>query len=163
MSRWLYLAGGLGIAGLAGCSSPPPPPPPTVVNLTIQATPDVNPGAGGNGNPVGVRVYQLTSPDNFNAAEFFPLFNSDAATLKSDIIQRDAFLLRPGETKTETLRPKDPAKSLGIFAAYRDFGHATWRAATDIAPNKTTDVMVTVGRDGLTIKAQVQPPAKPAS
>src|SRR5579875_1129259 len=55
----------LGLAlslGTAGCSSAPPPPPPTIVNLTMTTGPDTNPNAAGQGAPVIVRIYQLSSP-----------------------------------------------------------------------------------------------------
>jgi type VI secretion system protein VasD len=163
MTRWLNVAGALGVALLAGCASPPPPPPPTVVNITLHTTADANPTVSGAGAPLALRVYQLTSAANFNAAEFFPLYNSDAATLKSDIIQRDDFLMPPGDTKMDPLRPKDPVKAIAIFGAYRDFRHATWRASTDIPPNKTTDITVTADHNGITLKAVTEPPPKPAS
>ncbi|HKM64961.1 MAG TPA: type VI secretion system lipoprotein TssJ [Acidisphaera sp.] len=162
MTRWLNVAGAFGVALLAGCSSPPPPPPPTVVNITLKTGPDVNPTPSGAAAPLALRVYQLTSAANFNAAEFFPLYNSDSATLKSDIVQRDDFLMPPGDTKTDMLQPKEPVTAIAIFGAYRDFQHATWRASTDIPPHKTTDITVTAGRNGITLKVQTQP-AKPAS
>ena len=161
MRRWRHVAGALGIALLSGCGGPPPPPP-TVVNLTLQTSPDANPTQSGVGAPLALRVYQLTSAANFNSAEFFPLYNSDAATLKTDIVQRDDFLLPPGQSKTETLRPKEAIKAIAVFAAYRDFQHATWRAAAEIPPNQTTDIAVTAGRNGITMKVQTQP-GKPAS
>lgn len=151
--------------GLAACSSPPPPPPPpTVVNLTLTTTADVNPSASGQGAPVVLRVYQLASSAGFEKAEFYRLYNSDAATLGADVVKKDEFLLPPGTTKTMAVQPAATATALGVFAAYRDFSHATWRATTPIPPNKTTDVTVKADAKGLTITAApAAPPAKPAS
>lgn len=152
MGRWLPGAAACALlAVLAGCS-PPPPPPPTVVNLTLSATPDANPDPGGQGAPVAIRVYQLSSTSAFDAAEFFPLFNNDAGTLKDTLVQRDQFILAPGKSKTVTLTPKDQVKSLGFLAAYRDFQHTQWRAEFDVPPHKTTTVIVTAGKAGLTVK-----------
>ena len=95
MSRWLLVAALTAAAGIDGCGGPPPPPP-TIVNLTLSASSNVNPTAAGQGAPIAIRVYQLSSSANFNAAEFFPLYNSDAATLKTDLVHREDFLLRRG-------------------------------------------------------------------
>lgn len=155
---WMHVWAALGLlAGLAGCGGPPPPPP-TIIDLTLVATPDVNPTTAGQAAPVAVRVYQLASTSGFEGAEFFQLFNQDQAFLKTDLIKRDEFLLAPGQTKTATLKPTDPAMTaLGVFAAYRDFQHATWRASVPIPPHQTTKVTVTVGSDKVTAKAEPVP------
>jgi type VI secretion system protein VasD len=162
MSYWPRVAGVIGMACLSGCAAPPPPPPPTIVTITLTATPDANPTVDNQGAPVAMRVYQLASAANFAGAEFFPLYQTDATALNTDLIHRDDFLLAPGSSKSETIMPTDPVKSIGIFAAYRDFQHATWRGTADIAPHKTTNITVTAGRAGITIKTVVAPP-KPAS
>jgi type VI secretion system protein VasD len=145
------------ILSAAGCSSPPPPPPPTVVNLTLTSGPDANPTASGQGAPVVMRVYQLSSPAGFEKAEFFRLLNQDSATLGSDIVKKDEFLLPPGGTKTLNLSPAPTVKSIGVFAAYREFRDVTWRGTADVPPNKTTEVTVKADAKGVTVAA------KPAS
>ncbi len=156
------LAGMACMAVLFGCSSPPPPPPPTVVNLTMVTTADSNPTTDNVGAPVALRVYQLASPTNFNGAEFFALYNGDAALLKTDLLRREDSLLAPGATKKQAIMPNDQVKSIGVFAAYRDPSKVVWRVAADVAPNKTTNITVTAGHDGLVIKTEVvaSPPAK---
>jgi type VI secretion system protein VasD len=154
MARWVYRAAALALlAGIASCS-PPPPPPPTIVNLTVSASPGVNPTASGQAAPIVIRVYQLASPTAFEQAEFFQLFNQDQAFLKTDLIKRDDFLLAPGQTKTATLTPTDQVKALGVLAAYRDFQHATWRATVPIPPHQTTNVTVTAGPDAVVVKVE---------
>ncbi len=150
------------MAWLSGCAAPPPPPPPTIVNITLNATPDANPTTDNQGAPVAMRVYQLSSASNFNGAEFFPLYQTDTAVLKTDLIHRDDFLLAPGTSKSETIKPTDQVTTIGIFAAYRDFQHSTWRGTADVPAHQTTNITVTAGHDGITIKAVPVPP-KPAS
>jgi type VI secretion system protein VasD len=143
------------LAALAGCAPPPPPPiPPTIVNITLITTADDNPTTTGQGAPLALRIYQLGAAATFNAAEFFPLFNDDATTLKSDLVHRDDFLLPPGTTKTETITPKDPVTAIGVFGAYRTYQTANWRASADVAPHKTTNITVTAGHDGLVLKSE---------
>jgi type VI secretion system protein VasD len=136
------------------CSPPPPPPPPTVVNLTLTTAADANPTGSGQGAPVVLRVYQLSSPAGFEKAEFFRLLNQDTATLGSDILKKDEYLLPPGATKTVTLNPGPTVKALGVFAAYRDFRNVTWRGTADVPPNKTTAVTVKAGAAGVTLDAK---------
>ncbi len=144
------------LALLAGCGGPPPPPP-TLVTVAVTAAADAN-ASSGKGAPVSLRIYQLTSPAGFEGAEFFPLFNGDKAVLKEDIVQRDDVLLAPGASKTLSLAPADRAKAIGVFAAYRDYEHVTWRAVAAIPPNKTSTLTVTAGAAGVTAKIE---PAKP--
>jgi type VI secretion system protein VasD len=147
------------LAMLASCA-PPPPPPPTVVQLTLTASPDANPTASGQGAPVQLVVYQLGSASGFSSAEFFQLFNQDQATLGADLIKKDQFTLAPGQSKTATLSPTDMVKSLGVFAAYRDFQHATWRATASVPAHQTTSITITAGHDGVTVATA---PGKPGS
>ena len=139
---------------VGACSPPPPPPPPTVVNLTLTTTADANPTGSGQGAPVVLRVYQLSSPAGFEKAEFFRLLNQDSATLGSDILKKDEYLLPPGATKTVTINPGPTVKALGVFAAYRDFRNVTWRATADVPPNKTTSITVNAGAAGVTLDAK---------
>ncbi len=140
------------LTAIAACSAPPPPP--TVVQLTLTATPDVNPSPTGQGAPLVVRIYQLGSASAFTGAEFFPLFNQDQATLGPDLIKRDELTLVPGQTKALTLTPTEQVKAIGVFAAYRDFQHATWRGNADVPPHQTTKVTVRAAADGIAVKAQ---------
>jgi type VI secretion system protein VasD len=158
MARWAYRAAALALlAAAAGCSAPPPPPPPTIVDLSVSASPDVNPTPAGQAAPIVVRVYQLASSTGFEQAEFFQLFNQDQAFLKTDLVKRDDFLLAPGQSKTATLTPTDQVKALGVLAAYRDFQHATWRATVPVPPHQTTKVTITAGQGAVVVKAEPVP------
>jgi type VI secretion system protein VasD len=158
--RWI-VAGLLGLAAVVSACGGPPPPPPTVVNLTLKTTPDANPTSSGEGAPLAIRVYQLASPANFNNAEFFALYNDDAGALKTDLVRREDFLLPPGQSKPDTITPTDQVKAIGVFAGYRDFQQATWRATADVPAHKTTTMTVVAGPDGIKINAG--PPAKSGS
>ena len=151
------VAGIFGMALLSGCAAPPPPPP-TVINLTLNATADTNPTTDNAGAPIATRAYQLTSAANFNGAEFFQIFNADAATLKTDIVKREDFLLAPSASKTEKIMPDSTVKSIGIFAAYRSFQTATWRGSADIVANKINNITVTFGHDGVVIVSETVTP-----
>jgi type VI secretion system protein VasD len=143
---------------LAGCT--PPPPPPTIVNLVLAASADVNPTASGVAAPLELRVYQLASESGFSNAGFFQLFNQDRATLGADLIKSDSFILAPGQTKTATLTPTDAVKSIGVFAAYRNYQQATWRGSVAATAHKTTGIDVVAGRDAVVIASKPEPAGK---
>ncbi len=151
-------------AFLSGCGSPPPPPPPpTVVNVTLTATAAVNAGPGGAGAPVAVRIYLLDAAANFKGANFFPLFERDAAILKDDLIKREDILLAPGQTQTLTLMPDDRPHAIGVFAAYRDWQHVAWHATVDLPAHQTSKLTVTAGAPGLEVAIAPDKTAKAAS
>ena len=103
----LRFAIGAILLAIAGCS-PPPPAPPTLVNVQVSATAAANPTSAGQGAPVAVRIYQLASRSAFEQAEFFPLFNADAATLGPDLVKKDEFLLAPGQQQIRHLAAGRP-------------------------------------------------------
>jgi type VI secretion system protein VasD len=138
------------LGGLAGCA-PPPPPPPTVVALTLAADPNDNPTPTGQGTPLVIRVYQLSSDAAFGTAEFFQLFNQDQATLKTDLVKKDEYILAPSQTKAATLNPLDTVTEIGIFAAYQNYQTVTWRATVDVAAHKTTKINVQAGAKGIVV------------
>jgi type VI secretion system VasD/TssJ family lipoprotein len=139
------------LVGLAGCASPPPPP--TVVNVKMAADPSDNPATpGGAGTPLVITLYQLSSDAAFSSAEFFQLFSADAATLKSDMVKKDQYILAPGASKSMTINPLSTVTAIGVFAAYQSFQTVTWRATVEVAPNKTTGINVQAGAKGIVVK-----------
>ncbi len=145
---------------LAACGGPPPPPPPTLVKASIAASTDANAGANGVGAPVALRIYQLVSPAGFSGAQFFPLFDKDAATLKDDLVKRDDVLLAPGQSRDLSLMPEDRAHAIGVFAAYRDYEHVTWHVVVDIPAHQTSILTVAATKSGLSADIKPATPAK---
>lgn len=127
---------------------PPPPPPPTIVNLTLTAAETLNPNAGGRSAPVLVRVYELENPSAFEKADFFQLFEKDSAALGGSMKAREELTLAPGASRTMTRTMTSGAKFIAVFAAFRDYENATWRAVVAVPDNKTTPITVTL-RDRL--------------
>ncbi len=161
MAGWVLRRMGMAaLALLAGCGGPPPPPPPTMVKAAIAASADANADAGGAGAPVALRIYQLVSPTGFSGAQFFPLFDKDAATLKDDLVKRDDILLAPGQSRDLTLMPEDRAHAVGVFAAYRDYEHVTWHVAVDIPAHQTSTLTIAATKAGISADIRPAAPAK---
>jgi type VI secretion system protein VasD len=129
---------------LAACKSPPPPkPPPQPVNvkLTLAASPDVNPDEQNRASPIVVRIYQLKDDAAFKDADYFALYEKEAATLSSALIARVEFELSPGEKRTVDYSVSPDTRYIGVAAAYRDIRNAQWRAQSGTAQNGVADLL----------------------
>jgi type VI secretion system protein VasD len=95
--------------------------------LKIQATSSVNPDEGGKAAPIKVRVYELKDPASFGEADFFGLNANDKSILGADLLAKDEYILRPGESRTIERKSNPQTTALGILAGYRDLAGSTWR------------------------------------
>lgn len=140
---------------LAGCSSTPPPPKPTSVKATVQAAPNVNPDARKRASPLVVRIYELKSSAGFDAADFLSLYDRDQATLAADLVGREEFTMRPGESRPweKVLGPE--VRFIGVMAAYRDIERARWKTLITIKPNARN--VITINAEDISLSASVVP------
>ena len=129
-------------AALAGCSSPPPKPPqPVNVKLTLAASPDVNPDAQNRPSPIVVRIYQLKDDAGFKDADYFALYDKEAATLAAALVSRAEFELAPGEKRTADYLVSPDTRYIGVAAAYRDIRNAQWRAQSGTPEKGIADLI----------------------
>ena len=135
------VAAGLSLLA-AACGGGPPPP--GIVELTIRTSDDINPDAAGRASPVVIRVYQLAAPTQFQAADFFQLFDKEQATLGTDLVAREEVTIAPGTMQSLTIPLKPNTLAIGIAVAFRDIDRATWRAVSDAPQNKTTKMTAEV-------------------
>jgi type VI secretion system protein VasD len=151
-SRSVRIACAALLLGLVACASPPkPPPPPTIIQVSLDAQASVNPDLHGRPSPVVVRFYELKTPANFNAADFFSLFERDKETLGADMLTRDEFQLMPGDKKQFT-RPTQPdTRFVGVVAAFRDLERAQWRAISAVPLQQSTPIAIKL--DGSSVSA----------
>jgi type VI secretion system protein VasD len=111
----------------------------------------MNPDVTGRPSPVLLRLYELKAPANFDQADFFSLYQQAQDVLGADLLARDEFLLRPGETRTLERVVEPDARYLGLLAAYRDLDHALWHAVIPLTPHARSQVRVDLGRLALTV------------
>ncbi|WP_211453427.1 type VI secretion system lipoprotein TssJ [Collimonas antrihumi] len=100
---------------------------PTKLGITIHAAETVNPNDHGQAAPIMVRIYELKSDEIFRQADFLSLQNADKATLGADMLFKDEFILRPGESKAIRRKSYADTTAIGVLAGYRDLPNATWR------------------------------------
>ena len=143
---------------LVACATPPPPPIVSEVQLSVVAGADVNPDARKRASPVLVRIYALKSAAPFEAADFFSLFEKDTATLGGELVQREEFLLRPGEEKALPMKFGPEVKSIAVMVAFRDLERARWREVHPIAIGKPAELKVRLNGSQIGMEHKLLPP-----
>ena len=116
---------------LVGCAGGPPKD--IVINGDVVAAADVNPDFQGRASPVKVIVYQLRASDAFLAGDFFSLYDANSELLAADLIDRQEFLLQPGETRVFNSEFDPETRFIGVIAAYRDIENAQFRGVAPVS------------------------------
>jgi type VI secretion system protein VasD len=128
------------LVALTGCSSGP-----AVLKAEVVAAAQVNPDNRKRPSPVVVRVYELKATTAFDSADFVSLFEKEQAVLGPDLVLREEFVLRPGETKTinKTLSPD--TRFIGVLAAFRELERSRWHVAVPVAVGKNNEMSIKLG------------------
>lgn len=143
-----------------GCSrstpKPVPVPVPVIPHLagSITTTKDVNPDVTGRPSPVVVRLYYLRSSDAFQGADFFQLYDDEAAVLANDLVTREEFSIRPESSVSFERKLDDGTRYIGVAAAFQDLEDAQWRALTELPEKTETTLHIEVQRLGIVIRDQ---------
>ncbi|MFG6447434.1 type VI secretion system lipoprotein TssJ [Roseateles sp. BYS180W] len=99
----------------------------TRLALQVQAAADVNPDAALRASPIKVRIYELKDSQVFLEADYFSLDEKDKLLLANDVLVREEFILRPGESRRIERKSHPAAQYLGVLAGYRDLLQSSWR------------------------------------
>jgi type VI secretion system protein VasD len=126
-------------------------PKPVQLHIVVTADPHVNPDRLGRASPVVMRLYQLSGDGEFLAADFFPLYDNEAAALPRSLLFREERQVGPGETQTLDVELKQEARFIGVMAAYRSVEQIVWRA---IVPARGKELDVTLSATGVQLVAQ---------
>ncbi|MBC7994377.1 MAG: type VI secretion system lipoprotein TssJ [Rhizobacter sp.] len=124
----------------------------TSLEAKVAASAEVNPDSRKRPSPVVVRVFELKSPTLFEQADFVSLFEKDQAVLGAEMISREEFVLRPGETKP-LVKPLSPdTKFIGVMVAFRELERARWRAVVPVAAGKKN--VMAIDLSDITVQAK---------
>ena len=135
---------------LAACASSPPPP--AVLELAVTGSAGQNPDPAGAPAPVAVRLYQLSSTQKFAQADIFALIEREQATLGSDLLGSDGFVLVPSEKRDVKQPLKAGTQVLGVVTLFRDIDRAQWRASAPVAISGPTKLVLDVGKLSVSLK-----------
>lgn len=93
-SLWIFAA----LLLLAGCSTLSPYSKLTKLDLTLNASDQLNPDLHGRPSPIVVRLIELKNPVAFENADFFSLYERAKESLAPDMVASEELELRPGES-----------------------------------------------------------------
>ncbi len=143
----------LAVAGLtlAACA-PEVDPTPVNKTLVVTAGPNVNQYSD-TAHPVVIRLYQLSSRSEFEAANFWDIFNNSESLAGVVIDRRSLSPLYPDEKRLVALDLEQDTFYLGAFAEFADYEQ---QAFADVVPISgdilDAGVTVTVTSSGVAIK-----------
>ncbi|MEZ9233523.1 type VI secretion system lipoprotein TssJ [Vibrio amylolyticus] len=108
-------------AFLFGCSSDPVPTY-TTQTFGIKADATINPSSTSEGNPVVVRLYQLTAKQVFLQAPFIDLFNQDEQVLSSSLISKQVLpIVIPSSNTTVEFDLNKDTLFLAVFVEFANY------------------------------------------
>jgi len=141
---------------LTGRAESAPPAEATALELTIVGGPGLNPNAEGRASPVVVRIFDLKEVRAFEAADYGALFERPGEALRDDLAAQEEFVLRPGEIlhRDRTLAPQ--VRALGVAAAFRELGAATWHLTVPVKPGIRNLLLIDLDADKIRL-ATVDP------
>jgi len=96
--------------------------------LNVTASAGVNPDDAGRAAPIRVRIYELREAQTFLDADYFSLDEKDRILLAADLLARDEFILRPGESRKIERKSQAETKAIGVLAGYRNLAQSNWRS-----------------------------------
>lgn len=141
--RLLLAAGVLAGSSLSGCAMLGFGGPATL-KADVVAGVQVNPDSRKRASPVVVRVFELKSSTLFEQADFVSLFEKEQAVLGAELVSREEFVLRPGETKPLNKPLSPDTKFIGVMAAFRELERARWRVVVPVAAGKKNVMNITL-------------------
>lgn len=126
----------------------------TKIDVTFEASSDLNPTPEGRPSPIVVRMYEFNDAKEFKGADFFAIYEKENATIGQAILAKDELEFRPGDEKHIERKTKPETQFIGIIAAYRDLDNAKWRAIIPLSSEKTNSMIVHLGSAGLQVSRQ---------
>lgn len=97
------------------------------MELTLEATDNVNPDINGRPSPLVVKVYELQEVSNFKNADFFQLFDDVDSILGSDLLDKKEYELSVGQSIVIEKELVEGVSYIAVFASYRDVNKAKWK------------------------------------
>ena len=96
------------------------------LHVGMSASNDLNPNQQGQSLPVMVRVVQLSSPDQFQQANYNQLWRQAKGTLSDSWVASRQLILSPGKSVDLHLPLSLKTQYLGVIALFREPGNH-WR------------------------------------
>lgn len=100
----------------------------TDLKLVLVAGKDINPDEKHSPSPLFIRLYELSSDQAFNNADFLELYEKDDALLGKDLIaKRELNRLVPGEVQEENFVLDPKTRYVGLFAEFFEYKNSRFK------------------------------------
>ena len=130
--------------GMTGCASLFGPAP-TELELSIEASPHLNPNSEGRPSPVVLRIYELNEISAFDNSDFFTLYDAESESLGKFIVFKQELEIKPGQKMKIERNAKAEARHLAVLAAYRDLDNSRWKGSLKLVPHTKSKIMIHLG------------------
>lgn len=126
---------------------------PTNKTIGIEAGPSVNQYNDAS-NPIVLRLYQLSSRTEFEAADFWGIFNNNAPDLAGTILdKRSLSPLYPGERRLVAFDLQPDVFYIAAFAEFSDYENQQFKAVVPISPERLDNgVTISTTSSGVSIQ-----------
>ena len=129
------------------------PPPEATLQITVAASPLINPDLDGRPSPVVARFYQLGSVEAFKQADFSQLYEADEKTLGKSLLGRLDVILTPGGIQVYSIKKLNPETTfIAVVVGFRKFDGAKWRATYALQGKDETNLRCNISRLEVEIK-----------
>lgn len=108
-----------------GCSSPS-------LILDIKSDETLNQDVRGQNFSVLVRVYQLTSPEYFEQADYHALLAGDVSALGESLLAQEEFIVEPGRDYELQFQREEGAEYKALAAFFRQVEGDQWQAVRQL-------------------------------
>ncbi|PWB31963.1 type VI secretion system lipoprotein TssJ [Pseudomonas sp. SDI] len=149
MTRFKIVASLLTLLWLAGCSALSPYSSLTKLNLTLDASDQLNPDLNDRPSPIVLQLMALKHPVAFENSDFFSLYERAQDSLGDDLVAREELELRPGETRQLKLSLTRGSRYVAVLAAYRDLPETQWRYVIPVREQALNRATLKLERDGI--------------
>ncbi|SCZ61491.1 type VI secretion system lipoprotein TssJ [Epibacterium ulvae] len=138
---------------LISCGAPEVEPVPVNKTLSVQAGQNVNQYNNAS-NPTVVRIYQLSSRSEFEAATFWDIFHKTSPDLAGAVLdERSLSPLYPNETRLVAFDLVPDVFYLGAFAEFADYETQQFRSVVPIDVETLDEgVTISVTTSGVSIQ-----------
>lgn len=121
----------------------------TDVKLIVSANHNINPDSAGDPAPVMLRLYELTTDQAFDDADFIRLYEQDSAALGDSLVRRRQLSgVAPGEQVEHQLVLDASTRYVGLLAEFYQYERAAYKVLIPITANNVFKDVIKVQLSG---------------
>lgn len=108
----------------------------TDLKLVFEVDKDINPDENHTPSPVFVRLYELSSDNTFEKADFLALYESDESALGKELIRkRELERLLPGHNREEMYVVDPETRYVALFAEFFQYKNSKFKLIFPVDSN----------------------------